>query len=198
MERITERHFETRKALSHWRLLFEEWCLNVERYCRITNNDAPYWYNEQAILSIMAGAAWRCGWVALQEFSMAKLKGGKGRADLWILSSFGTEELIEAKFAKTSVVAHNLADTAEQYLVIAREQVLNTNETGDKIAMAMFAPYVSRSHQKNLESNLLRFVDQLQSVKHDALAWSFPEATRSLNAGDGYVMPGIVIIARVV
>ena len=56
-------------------------------------NDAPWWYNERALLSLFAGAVWKCsksnGW-AFEEFTSDKWrtmrrgnrKKGKGRGDI--------------------------------------------------------------------------------------------------------------------
>ncbi len=53
------------KKLNHFKLLLEEWSLLIERYCRISEGDAPYWYTERANIGLIAGAAWRCGWLSL-------------------------------------------------------------------------------------------------------------------------------------
>jgi len=41
--------------------------------------DAPWWYNERALLSLFAGAIWRCkGW-AFEEFAVTKRQKPRGR-----------------------------------------------------------------------------------------------------------------------
>ena len=74
-----------RGRLAHWEELLEEWCLVHERYCRLVKDDAIYWYGERPNIAAIAAAAWRCGWVALEEFSQSKGERRSrvsGRADL--------------------------------------------------------------------------------------------------------------------
>jgi len=87
------------KRLSHWHELLEEWCLIHERYCRLVKCDSIYWNIERSNLAALAGAAWRSGWAALEEFSQYKrVKATRfdGRADLY-LKSPDTEDYVESK-----------------------------------------------------------------------------------------------------
>ncbi|MBG0847374.1 hypothetical protein H3222_19405 [Pseudomonas chengduensis] len=55
------------------RALLKSWVEMVERYCtQHENQDNPWWYNERASLSTLAGAAWSSGWSALEEYSSVK------------------------------------------------------------------------------------------------------------------------------
>lgn len=78
--------------------LLNAWVATIERYTS-SFDDNPWWYNERAILSTLAGAAWTLdGWIALEEFATAKrlrtLEPGidhgdklrHGRCDLYIRS----------------------------------------------------------------------------------------------------------------
>ena len=80
-------HIIPNKRLSDWENIIEEWALLIDRYCRITKDDAPYWYTERANIGVLAGACWRAGYVALEEFQFQKGYSNKpkwsGRADLW-------------------------------------------------------------------------------------------------------------------
>lgn len=91
MSIVLERGFHVRSpVLKEWQTLFEEWILAVERFCRLSPGDAPYWYTERANVGTLAGAAWRCGWIALEEFQGDKSEqslGWRGRLDLWLSSS---------------------------------------------------------------------------------------------------------------
>lgn len=98
---------KNRKGLKHWDPLLEEWLLCIERYCRVAaGEDAPFIYTERANIGVLAGAAWRCGRMALEEFQYEKgyrnKKKWNGRADLY-LASDSTEEMIEAKFGWLSL-----------------------------------------------------------------------------------------------
>ena len=62
-----------RKSMQHWASLLEEWLLVNERYCRVMKGeDAPFIYNERAHVGLLAGAAWRCGRISLEEFQCKK------------------------------------------------------------------------------------------------------------------------------
>jgi hypothetical protein len=94
--------------------LLDAWVAAVERY---TGHfpDNPWSYNERAILSTLAGAAWTIdGWVALEEFAtskrLRKLEAGvdhgdklrKGRCDLFV-SSPEASFVFEAKQANQPI-----------------------------------------------------------------------------------------------
>ena len=67
-----------RPLLVEWTALLEEYCI-AHRY-----DDNPWFYNERATLSTLAGAAWRLeGWTALEEYSTKKWGGNqkKGSVD---------------------------------------------------------------------------------------------------------------------
>lgn len=79
-------------------VLLNAWVAAIERYTG-QYGDNPWWYNERATLSILAGAAWTLdGWIALEEFSTSKrlraLEPGvdhgdklrQGRCDLYVRS----------------------------------------------------------------------------------------------------------------
>ena len=79
--------FYTRPALSDWQHICEEWIVLGKRYCRMTAaRENPFGYGELANVSMLAGAAWRCGYIALQEFQWDKNSetGRSGRADLYL------------------------------------------------------------------------------------------------------------------
>ncbi|MBV9468897.1 MAG: hypothetical protein JOZ57_06590 [Abitibacteriaceae bacterium] len=63
-------------ALMGWETLLEEWVLLIERYCRLAPGKAPYWYSERSNVGLLAGAAWRCGWISLEEFQAEQARPG--------------------------------------------------------------------------------------------------------------------------
>ena len=80
--------------------------LELNRYCvQNWEEDVPWRYNERATLSYFAGAIWRSGGFALEEYSTQKSKSvgaeysKKGRGDLWF--ELGCREYdVEAKFCR--------------------------------------------------------------------------------------------------
>ena len=75
------------------RPVLQKWvALNRTLYQNWGKKDCPWWYNERAILSIFAGAIWRSGGLAFEEFSNLKRKKSRrrnryrkyaGRSDLY-------------------------------------------------------------------------------------------------------------------
>jgi hypothetical protein len=88
--------------LQHWSSLLEEWLLLIDRYCRrMKKLDLPFFHSEKANTGILAGAAWRAGWITLQEFPATKLNK-IGLGDLWFLpENKNRGEHIEAKLCWT-------------------------------------------------------------------------------------------------
>lgn len=83
--------------------LLAAWVESVLRYDKIMEGDAGeggdccWWYNERTNVSVLAGAAWTKGWVALEEYSTLKRAGApisvvdaeegsdaRGRVDLYV------------------------------------------------------------------------------------------------------------------
>jgi hypothetical protein len=95
-------------------ILLGAWVKAVVRYTSANDRDNPWWYNERASLSVLAGAAWTLkNWHALEEFSTLKrhrtLEPGvdsgslrNGRCDLYVQSP-DTSFAIEAKQTVQSI-----------------------------------------------------------------------------------------------
>lgn len=188
------------KKLKHWVPLFEEWFLGIERYCRLTDEDAPYWYNERANISVLAGAAWRCGWVALEEFRCEKKKGREkktGRSDLWMMSDSKTEELVESKFGFLALRSTRFQEFAEGYIDAACRDVKKVDETGTPTGVAFLSPHLPISYEGEMEDKIEKAISKIFSIQHDAIAWCFPRSTRSLSVPKGKrIYPGVILIAR--
>lgn len=100
----TASHFKTSRELRSLYAVLEEWVKlnrNIGRQWSKEVGDLPWRYNERALLSLFAGAVWRIGGHAFEEFSEVKHSGrrkrkGNGRVDLWFETS-GREFRAEAK-----------------------------------------------------------------------------------------------------
>lgn len=78
---------ETNLPLRCLRPVLEKW-ISVNRELAVhwaSAGDAPWWYNERALISVFAGAVWRTGGHAFEEYSTEK-RGDRreswGRVDL--------------------------------------------------------------------------------------------------------------------
>ena len=75
-------HVYTTKKLLSLHAVLREWVrLNrlLGRQWSNSIGDLPWWYNERALLSLFAGAVWRTGGYAFEEFSDLKHKGIRKR-----------------------------------------------------------------------------------------------------------------------
>ena len=179
---------KNRKGLKHWEPLLEEWLLMNERYCRVMDGgDAPFLYGERALVGILAGAAWRCGRISLEEFQYEKGYVNKpkwlGRADLYMASE-DSEELVEAKFRSRSLNSKDLAFVAEEALKEACTDAGKTRGREDGIT-AIGITFLSVSLPSGarrgaaVESKIENAISTLCDSNCHAIAWSFPKQFRN-------------------
>lgn len=80
--------------------ILEQWiCIHAEYVKQYKFEDCLYWYNERANVSAFAGAVWKSGGFALEEYSSQKgteENRANGRVDLYF-SKKGDEAIAEAK-----------------------------------------------------------------------------------------------------
>lgn len=204
METLRGYKLKSRKGLSHWDPLLEEWLLTMERYSRIMKGeDAAYWYNERSNIGVLAGAAWRCGRIALEEFQLKKgfrnREKRNGRCDLWIATE-ADEEYIEAKFRWIALRSVNVERIVEESLRIATLDAKRTrgNDTDTKaIALGFFPVYVSNRWTNDLDELIASAVKKVLSIDYHAVAWCFPkEVRRGIVSVNGNLRPGIILVAK--
>ena len=188
--------------LKHWQPLLEEWLLLIERYCHVEKGDAPYWYSERTTTGLLAAAAWRCGGIALEEYSTEKLYGKdetfKGRADL-ILRLHDRWDLIEAKQfyptkpSDTEGVKNKLDEACHEARSIPK------NDFHLRIGVLFCCPEIPKA-ESGLMEKIKTFRSALMSVTCHGLAWCFPAITRDLAPSSGqykdYRYPGLFLLAR--
>lgn len=190
-----------RKGLKHWEPLLEEWLLCIERYCRVAaGEDAPFIYTERANIGVLAGAAWRCGRMALEEFQYQKgyrnKKKWSGRADLY-LASESTEEMIEAKFGWLSIstpvrVQARVSDVLARAITDAKRT--KGGHTGTScIAVAFLPAWLPAKHPDKLEPKIEAAIKCLPESKGHAVAWCFPKEYRRVESSIGNYTPGVVM-----
>jgi hypothetical protein len=140
--------------------LLHAWTRVVLRYCELHHfDDNPWWANERASISTLAGAAWTLnGWCALEEFSTKKRgkvptdkveEGGlrHGRCDLYI-SNKRTDYVFEAKQAWQSI-----GDNADGYNYLYQGMqaawkdagCLSVNEADHRFAATFIIPHVPKT-----------------------------------------------------
>lgn len=170
-------------------------------------NDAPWWYNERALLSLFAGAVWKCkdGW-AFEEFATDKWKATKGgnkkkrksRGDIM----FGIEKrdfVAEAK--QCWPIITNTSNGKEAVIEALSEACLDSSclRSGyEHLGIVFVVPRIHESKRRNATEILKKFLSLFSSLKSQniAVVSNFPTETRTLKGGDGYIYPGIVLMLK--
>jgi hypothetical protein len=219
METIANYLIKNKRKIGHWSALLEEWILSIERFCRITDGDAPYWYNERANIGILAAAAWRCGRIALEEFQHHKIDASLddeqldqeqntryGRCDLWI-SDDRKAEIIEAKFRWLNMLSNKMDELAGSCLKAAVLDAKSTVKVRPDIIRGIgvaFLPTYAKSEKVGDENDLEKVIfNSISSVckntDSDIVAWCFPKLLRK-HVGEKYnnYLPGTILIAKTV
>jgi hypothetical protein len=168
-------------------------------------NDAPWWYNERALLSLFAGAIWQSNGWAFEEFTTDKWrmtrqgdrKKGKGRGDIMFGIS-NTNFVAEAKqcWPILERKSNNALKTLTKAIENAQSEASRLPLYGKRLGIVFATP---RLHENNLpyEDEILEsFTKGLRKMKNTTLAWFFPAEKRTLNGKDGYRYPGIVLLIK--
>lgn len=192
------------KKLADWEGVIEEWVMLIDRYCRVAPDDAPYWYTERANIGILAGACWRSGMVALEEFQWEKGYRNKpkwpGRADLWV-GSDSASTLIEAK---QKFIALNSRDHIKLITQALNDAGRNAKESrgnqSDIRALGMvFLPvYIPATNSVvKVNQKIDDLVDLMKrEYKGKLLFWHFPAVARVLRSSTGNYFPGVIVLAE--
>lgn len=198
-------HIIPTKHLSIWENIIEEWILLIDRFCRITDGDTPYWYNERANIGVLAGACWRAGYVALEEFQYEKGYVNKpkwtGRADLWFEGD-KTSILVEAKYKCISLNSRDHIQTITPILECAlKDAKQSKGGLKDLTAMGMvFVPvYIPTSADIDKVNERIHALIQIiqNELAGKLVFWHFPAAARELkSANEKNFWPGLFVVAE--
>ena len=171
------------------------------------SKDVPWWYNERADLSVLAGAIWKSGNVAFEEFVDEKRKisrrTGKlsrkytGRVDLHF-SVRGKTFIAEAKQCWSGAAApnHNTPNKIAKFLKKACDDIRRSKPHNQRRLGIVFAiPYIRAQHVKHIDDRVKKWISAIRDVDCDAMAWIFPAVARRAKHGTSY-FPGIAIFIR--
>jgi len=201
------------------RPVLEAWIEVVNRYCEVQSHwDNPWWFNERASLSTLAGAAWSLpNWVALEEYVTTKRgplptgrvdedgvrKDRKGRCDLFIRNK-AHHFAIEAKQAWQSIGPQSHGTT---YVHPAMKKAwkdagkLRLDEADHRLAVTFVVPYLPASALEIAEPNvwIKEWLDSspfnVSQRSPAAVAYVFPKNWKRFKGEniDGY-FPGVVLV----
>jgi len=193
------RFHNLKKILSAWVRLNRRYCISVRP-------DTPWSYNERALLSIFAAAAWNAGGVALEEYSTQKGHGRsewRGRCDIYC--NIKTSDIVgESKMVWLWLgrAPEKNIDKIQETLDEACEDAEDLNRHDGKRFGICFAPvYIAEGRSNEIDERLLALQEKILSEKFDALAWCFPPKVRQLPNPNKwrdctYCYPGLFVILR--
>ena len=199
--------------------LLKNWVMLLEDYCKAHGyNDNPWFYNERATLSTLAGAAWRLNsWTALEEFSTTKW-GGKqkeggvesgslraGRCDL-LVAHRSASFALEAKQAWQPIGPRIKPFGRMDKAVAAAKgdtRALTLDEADVRLAAVFTVPFLSVASVRNNDdkvdaalvlSEIDKWLSQLKQRQHDAIAYYFtPKCSAMISADGKRLFPGVVL-----
>jgi hypothetical protein len=165
---------------------------------------APWWFNERAAVSVLAGAVAKCrkkGYYAFEEFVDQKHRTRnvsekyEGRVDLYM--RLKREEFIaEAKICWPQAEKKGVA-VIEKHLRKAERAVKKCEPDGQKQLAIVFAPLsVKKANAKKIDQLISGWISEVKMLG-DARAWSFPRSARRTQ-GKRHFHPGIAVFIKVV
>ncbi|MFJ2685788.1 hypothetical protein ACIOYV_18870 [Pseudomonas sp. NPDC087342] len=180
--------------LEFLRPLLERWFDCIDRYNAVRgDNDAPYWFDEKANLSLLSAAAWMAEMVTLQQTPTRKQteEGERNaRADLLIAAS-EQRAYLQATQRWPKVNSLNLT----QALVDITGDAKRISYASDlKLGCLFVAP--QKAQQSATPEELQDMVDDLQKEHTCAVAWYFPYAYRKLRNESGQYHPGVAVLFK--
>jgi hypothetical protein len=176
-----------------------EWIALVERSVRMwSGEDVPWWYGERTSISTLAGAVWRAGGIAIEEFPSTKRetreRSARGRGDLSV--RLGRRDyLFEAKLVWSLVGRRDPATALASSLDQARRDARRCRRPyGERRVAALFAvPYVSRVDSKSIDDVLEQWLARMPTIRPTRSAWVFPESSRR-HAWKSHLYPGSALL----
>jgi hypothetical protein len=192
----------TRGARGDFKRVFEQW---MKINTRLANewaefNDAPWWYNERASLSLLAGAVWVCGGTAFEEYAadkknLAQRLRYKGRSDIYFV--LGDKHFVaEAKWHWSGATrsGRRTAETIRSKLRSATNDVRKQPrvEGQTPLGILFVTPYIKRSENKRVDELIEGWLEELKCVRCSRLAWVFPKSARLL--GLKSICPGVAVL----
>jgi hypothetical protein len=182
--------------LAHWSALLEEWLTLIKRYCRYMEDDLPYCWSERSNIGVLAAAAWRAGWVALEEFGNKRRAQRHGRSDLYIYPCDRDKgEFIEAKQAWSINGARNALGRSEE-----DAKCLDQVKSNLYIGVAFVSPIIQEKYEQDIDNKIQQIITTALNINCDGVAWSFPVNARSLKfveQGKPIIYPGVLLLAKV-
>jgi hypothetical protein len=166
------------------------WFAAIQRYCTWGRYDAPYWWNERANVSLLAGAAWLSGAAALEEYHTEKeFEHGysTGRTDLYIKWADRKECVIEAKHCWFN----------DRSLKRKMNEAMQAARQNHDCETAFACTFVVPSRPLNSKVTPMEMIAAIhrEAEPMDIFAASFPRLFRNLQSErDSKIYPGVALV----
>jgi len=168
--------------------------------------DLPWWYNERADISILAGAVWKSGELAIEEFVSEKRRISRntgnlsrrytGRIDFYF-SVKGQHFIAEAKDCWSGAGDESTDPTfmIGKRLESALSDIRKVKSYGDRKLAILFAKPQLPVKKKDAERLIRRWLKLVRTMETDAIAWYFPDNARRIK-WNNRLYPGVVLLIK--
>jgi len=212
---------ELKKVLKTWIRCMDQFSTDEQ----LSGNYLPFWYNERAHVSFLAGAVWRSSRqaFAVEEFRTRKGKGETrhvGRGDL-LMKLGDTLVCAECKAVRPNIETSNPGpwDIARRQMLKARSEVRGVNlrkvKHSARVGICFLAPKIPTARAKNFTQLREQFISWIKTQRReDPLAlvkptkrkkadfWAayFPEyaASAKIVGWERHRWPGVVLLGTTI
>ncbi len=189
------------RSLGFLKGVLRQWVATNIRFVREWNHndDLPWWYNERASLSVLAGAVWQKGGLAFEEFMTDKRKKRRstysGRCDLY-LKIRQHEFIAEAKqcWSVAAQITDKTTACIEQRLRDACMDIRKCPAYGQRKLGVLFAG-IAKSEKTGVDQYVEQWVAALKRVDYSCCAWVFPQRSRGASFNSVFY-PGLALLIR--
>jgi len=155
---------------------------------------------------MLAAAAWKCGGVALEEYSTKKTKQKKhrtGRCDLFFAfrkKHFACE--VKQIFPRLKAgQTNNIYKMKEQFDSACDDARNLFPEEGRRLGICFVTPRFSRSQIEHIDDCLKDYLDcflqNREKLDFDAIAWFFPKEGGKMEwPANSKTYPGVIVLIR--
>lgn len=198
---------EAKRPFLYWKAILKEWItLNKQIFNCAKGEFAAYSYGERPNIGVMAGAAVKAGWVALEECWSEKtgILGAKkpydGRADLWLWQN-PHHEKIEAKLTSDGFSELKRKIPLRRASAVKDAGKLGKSPDSTNMALTFIVPRVERTQKGDFETSVVELADYCLDLSPSIFGSVFPGRVPRLGGdrkNDQKDALGVIVIGDVV
>lgn len=186
------------KQLKSLKPVFEKLKEVHERYIKAEpRTETSFWHTERPQVGLLAGAAWRAGATALEEYGCDRANH-RGRRDLYIRTGEKTNFECEAKYLFADLpISSSVKQDFQRLLNNAVRQAASYGDAKHRLALCFVAPRIKKDvTQSEVNARCDELIRELNPGDRgsdcDALVWIHGKARHDKK----YFYPGIVLVVR--